>query len=301
MRRVGDLSSGYTIIEVMIFLAISGVIFIFAVIFVSGKQNQVEFSQGMANIKIQLQQVVDDAVNGSFSEPANFSCKDGGVSSGRETLLFLNNAANQGSNGQCMFIGYGVQFDVYGTNSNGYAIVPVAISRLSGNNLPISSLKDAVPTPLTADQYGTGTNGVDLVRSGSLGYGIQVTKMFSINNNNSPPKYTPIDGFAVFDNITSNSQYSSSSSNSQPASLYSTTLTVPAPTEENTSLSSIAPFSYYITQIGAGDALTNNDQILICFQGAGSSSEKASIVLGSSNNQMAVTMHLIDGVSAQCL
>ncbi len=302
MVRVGTLDSGYTIIEVMIFLAISSVVFLFAVEFINGKQSQVEFSQGMANIKLQLQQVASNVVNGSFSERANFSCSSGSTNANQQTTLVFNNTVSntQGSNGGCMLIGYGVQYDVQGTNGSGYAIVPVAVSRVNSSGQPTSSLSEAVPTPITADLFGTGSAGIDLVQSGNLEYGIQVTKMYWVNNAVSPPSYNPIDGFAIFYNVASNNPSNNSSSSVQSVSLYKTGLTAPAPTEKVTG-SSVNPFSWYITQIQSSDRLPSNDQIIICFNGAGSSSQKASIVLGSSGNQMAATMHLIDGVSSECL
>ena len=54
----GNKPHGYTIVEVLIFLAISSLMFLLAATFISGKQSAVEFKQGMNDINTQIKSVV---------------------------------------------------------------------------------------------------------------------------------------------------------------------------------------------------------------------------------------------------
>ena len=59
-------SVGFTIIEVMIFLTISGLTFVIAASFINGKEAKAEFQQGMNNTNALLQGVINDGTNGNY-------------------------------------------------------------------------------------------------------------------------------------------------------------------------------------------------------------------------------------------
>jgi len=70
----GNKPHGYTIVEVLIFLAISSLMFLLAAGFISGKQSAVEFKQGMNDINTQIGSVVNDVANGQYPPSATFTC-----------------------------------------------------------------------------------------------------------------------------------------------------------------------------------------------------------------------------------
>src|SRR5947209_7153977 len=90
---------GYTIVEVMIFLAVSGFMFIIAAQFVSGKQAHAEFRQGMNDVKAQVQQTINDVANGYFPSNSDFSCN---TESGRPQPD--TGSTGQGQNKGCVFM-----------------------------------------------------------------------------------------------------------------------------------------------------------------------------------------------------
>lgn len=60
----GYQSRGYTIVEVLIFMAVSGLMFVMAVVFVSGKQANAEFRQGLYVVNSDIRSVINDVANG---------------------------------------------------------------------------------------------------------------------------------------------------------------------------------------------------------------------------------------------
>src|ERR1044071_4210461 len=72
--RGGEQKQGYTIVEVMVFLAISGFMFLIAAGFVAGRQSTAEFKQGMNSINDQMRQVINDVGNGFYPSNSDFTC-----------------------------------------------------------------------------------------------------------------------------------------------------------------------------------------------------------------------------------
>ena len=100
---------GYTIVEVMIVLAVSGMMFVIAANFINGKQQRTSFFQGsndMANI---IQKVIDDVTNGNFSDVA-LDCDSAGAGSVDVRDSSDITADTQGTNPDCVFLGKLVHF-----------------------------------------------------------------------------------------------------------------------------------------------------------------------------------------------
>jgi len=170
--RGGLSPRGYTIVEVMIFLAISGFMFIIAAAFVSGKQSRVEFRQGMNDINTQVQQVINDVSNGFYPSNSDFSC------SASPGVLTINSGLpkEQGANWGCVFLGKVIQLGVSGSNGANYGVYTVAGSQFangaaSGN--PPSDFAEALPK--TVD-YGAG--GPNLTQINTLQWGLRATDMY---------------------------------------------------------------------------------------------------------------------------
>ncbi len=139
--RGGSNSRGYTIVESMIFLAVSGLMFVMAASFVSGKQAKSEFRHSMDEINSQVQQIINDVSNGFYPSTENFQCTAGAT--GAPSIVGGTNV--QGSNLGCTFIGKVIQFGVHGTNRSGYNVYSIA-GRQYAPSPPAPAPRSLLPT-----------------------------------------------------------------------------------------------------------------------------------------------------------
>lgn len=155
MRMLGGQNtqpSGYTIIEVMIFLAISGLMFVVAVLFISGKQATVEFRQGMQDANTKIQSVVNEVANGEYPAPGNFNCAVGSPSNPGSVPSFSLGSNGQGTNGGidttlhtsgCIFLGKVIEFEPSGGTT--YSVYSVAARQLDASGNPVLDFAHAQP------------------------------------------------------------------------------------------------------------------------------------------------------------
>ncbi len=152
--RVGLNPRGYTIIEVLIFMAVSGFMFAIAASFISGKQSKSEFKQGMSAINSDIQAVINDVGNGFYPSNSDFSCTAGPTG---EPVITPNPSNEQGTNKDCVFGGKVIQFGTHGTNYTGYKVYSIAERQFapdgSANPLP-TKFSEAKPVivPGTIDK-----------------------------------------------------------------------------------------------------------------------------------------------------
>ena len=133
---------GFTIVEVMIVLAVSGGLFVAAAILISGKQNQAAFNQAIQQIQSQIQQVTGDVANGFFPSNANFQCS---ANAGGPVVLTSGGANAQGSNAGCVFAGKVLQFKVHGTDPELYNIFTLAGAQKDASGKEATTLAASVP------------------------------------------------------------------------------------------------------------------------------------------------------------
>jgi len=137
--RGGTESQGYTILEVMIFMAISGLMFVIAAGFVNGKQAKTQFRQSMNSIAADVQRVIDDVDNGFYPSGQDFNCK-----AVAGNLNISAGSSKQGENLDCVFMGKVIQFGVTGGNEGAYNVYSIAGLHYvpsSGNRIPTSFIE----------------------------------------------------------------------------------------------------------------------------------------------------------------
>ena len=161
---------GYTIVEVMIVLAVSGVMFIIAANFVSGKQANTAFHQGVNTLTANIQTGIEDVVAGHYSDvPINCSVQP----STPHYLKFTSSGLGQGTNQNCVFLGKLFHFSVAGV-ANNYEVFALAGSKvddISGG--PLTSLNQSALTTIT-DPGGTG---IDFTHKSLVPEGLDVDGM----------------------------------------------------------------------------------------------------------------------------
>ncbi|NBW29417.1 type II secretion system protein [bacterium] len=133
---------GFTIVEVLIVLAISGVIMVATLPFISNKQNNTQFTVGIRQIQNQLQEILNNVSTGNVTVPAsvNYSC----TSSNGAGPVITSTLSNLGTNFGCQYIGMGIYFD-----KNSMQIIPIIGQKYSDSNLTkVTSLASAKPCPM---------------------------------------------------------------------------------------------------------------------------------------------------------
>ena len=117
-------AKGFTIVETMIVLAVTGILFVSAVTIVSGRQGKTQFQQGINAVKTEIEQTVSDVQTGYYPNAQNFSCSLGAGGALVITSTTPATSTEQGANKDCVFLGKVIQFKVQ--NEDNYAIYPIA-------------------------------------------------------------------------------------------------------------------------------------------------------------------------------
>jgi|GEM_PF-256502 len=124
MRQGGQraASGGFTIVEVMIVLAVTGFMFVTAAILINGRQNKTEFMTGINDLQQQLQQIANETAGGYYPNNKNFICNGSAIG----PVTFTAGANKQGTNGGCIFMGKALQFGLgTGTLASSIGILPL--------------------------------------------------------------------------------------------------------------------------------------------------------------------------------
>jgi prepilin-type N-terminal cleavage/methylation domain-containing protein len=181
---------GYTIVEVMIVLAVSGVTFLIAVVFVGGKQEATAFTQGAINAASQIQDVANEVAAGQYSDQA-FTCTPT-ISNGQQSIAFTVPGNNPkyhgvGTDQNCTFVGKVVHLQ-NGQLLSGYEIFSLAGSTLAVNGQPAQSLNDADPTPIDNSNIISGpdaNDGVDLTLNSQTSDSLNFISAIAYANDNT--------------------------------------------------------------------------------------------------------------------
>lgn len=145
--------SGFTILEVMIVLAVTAIIFFMSITFIQGKEAYNQFLVAINNVEAQLNEDINNVRDGSYILPNNISCTPGSntssLTSSSPSVISGSNSqgSSQGSNTGCIFVG-----DAIKLNSNkmeNYIIVGNQFGVLLPGNLnpsPNYGIEDSNPT-----------------------------------------------------------------------------------------------------------------------------------------------------------
>lgn len=164
-------SSGYTIVELLIFIGVSAAIFFAALTAIGGRQEQVQFAQGVREFDAKIRDILNDVTTGYYPSSENVSCR--ATASGPE--VFVDTDAALGTNNQCLYIGKAIQFQPEGRGQR-VDVYTMAGLRYEDNDLtPSSSIASAQPIAVAR----TGNDGsfVDATEPYDLLYGLRVTKV----------------------------------------------------------------------------------------------------------------------------
>jgi prepilin-type N-terminal cleavage/methylation domain-containing protein len=142
----GKTPLGYTIVEVMVVLAVSGIMFLIAATFINGKQEKASFTEGVNDMASTLQNIVTQVESGQYSDINLNTCT---FTTASKTVTFGPLAGSgQGTNQDCVFLGKLVYFsyDAPAPQSANYEVFSMAGGRVDGGGNPITTPSDAGAT-----------------------------------------------------------------------------------------------------------------------------------------------------------
>lgn len=266
LKMNGGKNKGYTIVEVMIVLAITGFMFVIAAVFINGKQGQVEFRQSVTDLNNQISAAINDVANGFYPSGQAFSCTATPGSS--PVLAYMSPPPEQGSNNDCILLGKMLHFTTAGSVTPYLEVISVAGNRLDSTNQPVQKIELSHPTAI-----------IDTVNTPAK---YDATAKYSLENGSTFSTVKEYDssgglrsndyGFGIFSNLNSAAAGGGMASGGRTISLYgfdpASSLTSSSATEADAS--------------NAIGYLKNSDQIdkaIICLQNG---SHQAFITIGGS-------------------
>ncbi len=277
VRRIrrGMHYSGFTIIEVLIVLAVSGLLLISAIILVSGKQNQAAFNQSIRQIQSQIQQRINEVATGYYENNGAIRCS--GV--GNVISLTAGGGTEQGANSGCVFLGKAMQFKVAGTNPEQFNTFSIAGLQKATTGSEVTTLALAKPKVIAPSPTEPGIpNGTD---SQHLQNGLTAVRMW-YNNGGGDRQI----GAVAF--VMSLAQYSSNgaiASGSQQVDV--------VPIDDGNLLSKLGQDAQQMAGVINSKlptaTLNPSNGVFICFA-SGSTNQSGLITIGNKNRQLSVTL-----------
>jgi type II secretory pathway pseudopilin PulG len=172
--KVGSPYGGYTIVEVLIFLAVTGALFVAIFPTISGQQRKTEFKQAVKDVETRLQDIMNDVSTGYYPQiGSNYRCS----LVGGHPHFEVNGGSGQGTNEDCIFIGKAIQFgdgpSDTSIDQSKIRIYTIAGRRLNDTGKQVADLKDANPEPVVLGS-GAGGNTLDLTEDIELLYGLKL-------------------------------------------------------------------------------------------------------------------------------
>ena len=133
-------ADGFTIVETLIVLAVTSMLFVVAATMISGRQAKTEFQVGSRDIQTKVQQVINETKSGYFGTDSSTDCS---LNSTPPPGLAFTSTGNLGARGNCIFIGKALIF-----SEDTLAVYPLAGLRQSAGvdvTNPIAAKATVIP------------------------------------------------------------------------------------------------------------------------------------------------------------
>ncbi|HTE57552.1 MAG TPA: hypothetical protein VK694_02320 [Verrucomicrobiae bacterium] len=162
---------GYTVVEVMIFLAITSALFVMVVISFQGQQGKTQFTTSARDMESRVQDIINDVATGFPGSDGSFRCTLGG---GKPQITAIApNIDTIGTNTACIYIGKVLQPSIAGDPDN-YAVYPiVGLRQIAGSSKLATSFAESQPIAIAPPS----SPDVDLTDKDRLPVGVTIARM----------------------------------------------------------------------------------------------------------------------------
>jgi len=147
---------GFTIIETLIVLAVTGAMLLVAILAFMGQSAKVEFNTSIRDIQSIIQTTINEVGSGYYPSGDDIRCELGGTN-----LSITEGQAEQGSNTDCIFMGKVMQFGAIATDPQQYNILTLA--GYKDNNGDITQAKPQIVDIPSATTNAILRNGLKVV------------------------------------------------------------------------------------------------------------------------------------------
>lgn len=166
-------SGGFTLVESMIVLAVTGVLFVSLAGMVSGQQAKARFKSAMTDITTQIQSQINEVSTGYYPNAGNFQCQTIG---GNPVLS--NGASALGENSDCTFLGRAMMYGIPGTDPEQYMVQTlVGARRTLTNQEPLTLQQARTQVMARGTLFNTMGSWPDLGTPKNLAHGTRVAWM----------------------------------------------------------------------------------------------------------------------------
>lgn len=289
-RMLNFKEDGFSIIEVMIVIAVTGALFLSAAVMISGRQNQTAFDQAIRNVQSQIQQAMNEVAVGYFPDSSSFQCAAG---AGTQPPQLSVGFAGQGTNNECIFLGKSIQFGVTGTAPEEFAIFTITGLRAGGvggtESTSLAEARPVVVAPSTPTEESSGYP--NNTTNEQLQHGLKAVRMWYVNGG---PEVEI--GAVAF--VSSLAQYSSGTIVSGAGQVNMIALDGSALDRSKLDIADLMNHD-------GGQAITNgtlnpSGGIFVCFQSA-TTDDYGIIKIGGDQRDLAVTLIIKDkGTATTC-
>lgn len=275
MKKGGKHSQprGFTMIEVLIVLAVTGALFVSAVALITGRQGQTEFDTAIHDMQSQIQQTITEVSNGYYPNLGNFTCT--ATVSGPS---IMSGNTGQGSNTGCIFLGKAIQFGMPSTDPQQFDTYSIAALQKDGSGNDITSLADGKPTVIAPTSASPGTpNGIQTrIQQGGL----------TVQSMSYGTSRTPIGAVAFVNSLASYGSNGAIVSTSEHVDV--------VPVAGSAIGSSTVAAADTINSKLVGSPVDPDGGVFICFA-SGTTNQSGLVTIGSNGRQLSVTLDVKDG------
>lgn len=261
----GKKARGFTILETLIVLAVTGGLFVAIALTLSGRQQRTQFTQAAQEVQSQIQQVINDVSSGFYPSLNNFTC-----TASLTGPSLSAGAAAQGTNGGCVFLGKALQFGAGSSDPEQFNIFSIAGLQRLPTGEEVSSYIEAKPKAVSPP------GSPDVTETKKLLYGLTTLRATYGASN------TPIGTVAFVNSVAS---YSSGSivSGSQQVRVI--------PIDSSALGQTQAQAATAINSQIAASPIDPAEGVKICFV-SGGTDQSGLVTIGSNGRQLSVTLSI---------
>lgn len=287
MKRLG-FETGYTIVEVMIFLAISGILLITGLLAFNGRQQRVRFTQGVREVEAQIKTVINETASGFYPGRGELQCSSANGSGPLLSTAPTGTTVEQGTNAGCIFLGRVIEFSS-GENYYAYTVVGQRVGQNGQDVTSLGSTSNQARQKAVVPASGQASS-PDITATYKIPGGLEVNKV--LTSSASAPTVAGFSFITSFANYSGNDLVSGTSN----LNLYVLAGTSLQASDQDPAVRNNAMAAHVQNNL-ASDPV-NPGPTIVCLQESGGG-RRAAIIIGGVGN-ITSTEVLIDGVPAGC-